>query len=790
VVIGFFAALATVTSPAAFSSNPTSVPEPSIWPHAPTPSSAGYATPGSRAPTPALAGLEEQRPSGRPGAVVPLASSFSVVDTLVLNNDSLVPGNFLATPVASQNPGEIAFDSGTNQLFVSNSNSTTVDVISDLSDRVVAKVPDTGGPMGLTYDPGKGEVFVANWAKNTVTIISDATDKVVGTVAVGTNPYWIAYDSGMGQLFVTNYGSNNVSVISDSSDKVVANVPVGSEPYDVVYDPAKGEAFVVNHNASPTTVTVISDATDTVVTSVTIGSWSIGAAFDTAKGEVFATNGPAQATDVVSVISDANNSVVATVNVGDEPLAAAYDPAASEVFVPNSCIIDSCPGTVSVIADASNTVTATIPVGASPIGIAYDSHNGILYACDQEQGTISLIAPQPIYPVVFSESGLAPGAPWTVIFNGSAQASMNSTGPTYVEPNGTYPFQVSPLPGERATPSSGSVVVAGPAAPVSIVFSPVAAPNYAVTFGETGLSTGALWAVTFNGSTLSSTTTTMTFHSSNGTYPYSVPPISRYTSTPSSGTVTVRGNTAAPTIAFAPLPLGGNATYAVTFSETGLPAGSRWSVTLDRVVNASTSPTLGFTASNGSWPFAVGGISGYSATPSSGTVAVMGGPRSVAVRFSANVSATASSSGGILGLPGAEGYVVVGGAVAAVAVAIALGIHSYAPVSAGGIAGGAAARRLRRRKEDRESSETAPPPTKPGSPGAPITGPSSPSPTPPTAAVRPGPPIPAPSAPPTPEARAPSNLPASAGTPQGICSGCGHTFSGTQRFCTFCGRPR
>ena len=73
--------------------------------------------------------------------------------------------------------------------------------------------------------------------------------------------------------------------------------------------------------------------------------------------------------------------------------------------------------------------------------------------------------------------------------------------------------------------------------------------------------------------------------------------------------------------------------YPVSFDETGLPAGTTWSVSLGGVAEASSSTSIAFSMPNGSYAYTVGPVSGYSAQPGSGTVNVTGSGDSVAVAF-------------------------------------------------------------------------------------------------------------------------------------------------------------
>ena len=78
---------------------------------------------------------------------------------------------------------------------------------------------------------------------------------------------------------------------------------------------------------------------------------------------------------------------------------------------------------------------------------------------------------------------------------------------------------------------------------------------YALTFAEAGLGPGTSWTVTLNGTVASSTTSTIAFNGSNGTYPFTVDPVPGYTISPSSGSVTVNGAATLTNLTFTPVPL-------------------------------------------------------------------------------------------------------------------------------------------------------------------------------------------------------------------------------------------
>ncbi len=172
----------------------------------------------------------------------------------------------------------------------------------------------------------------------------------------------------------------------------------------------------------------------------------------------------------------------------------------------------------------------------------------------------------------------------------------------------------------------------------SLVLTPGAAvpppPQYPVTFTESGLSSGTSWTVTLAGASNSTTAPNgIGFQEPNGTYSFSVGTVAGYSVSPSTGSVTVNGAAVSEAITFTLLPP--QAKYAVTFTESGLPNGTSWTVILAGASNSTTAPNgLGFQEPNGSYSFTIGAVAGYSASPSSGSLTVNGAAVSQAIAFS------------------------------------------------------------------------------------------------------------------------------------------------------------
>ncbi len=165
-------------------------------------------------------------------------------------------------------------------------------------------------------------------------------------------------------------------------------------------------------------------------------------------------------------------------------------------------------------------------------------------------------------------------------------------------------------------------------------------PIYKITFTETGLPSGTSWSVTLNGSTESSITNTITFQEPNGTYSYTIGSINGYTVYPSSGTINVKGANLTLTITFT----ANTTTYTITFTESGLPSGASWSVTLNGITKTSTTNTITFTEPYGSYNYTITLPNGYKTSQSSGTITTTQSSMNVPIVISTTSSISPPSS--------------------------------------------------------------------------------------------------------------------------------------------------
>ena len=506
----------------------------------------------------------------------------------------------------------------------------------------------------------------------------------------GTYPFTVGTVTG----YMANVTSSNVTVTGASFSRPITFTPQTTLT-GVAVSPFADTLTVgtyANFTATPT-------CTGGPCSGVTY-SWSLN---DTALGNLNTSSGAsvkftatASGTENLSVTAMSNgklakNSSTITITttpvptlayVSLTPLTATVNVSGTQTFTAAvGCSGGTCPSGSTYTWSLNNSlgklntssgpqVLFTANSTAGLVNLTVTAHLNGKTAINSSTITIKKASPPPsTYAVTFSESGLPSGTTWSVTLSGAMKSGTGSI--AFTEPNGSYSFSVGAVPGYTASPTSGSFTVSGVAVSKAITFTALPPGEYSLTFSATGLPTGTNWSVTVGATTHTSTGSTISFTEANGTYSYTVGAVAGYTATPSSGSVTVNG--AAETVSLAFAKASTETTYSVTFTETGLPTGTSWSVTLNGSTKSSTTATIAFQEPNGSYAFTVGSVSGYTVGPSPGTIKVNGAAISQAITFTSSTSpGKTNQTTGILGLPGYDGYILVGVVVAAAAAGVVI----------------------------------------------------------------------------------------------------------------------
>ena len=421
-------------------------------------------------------------------------------------------------------------------------------------------IPVENGPWGVAFDPVNNLVYVSNFGSGDVSVINTTTDQDVMAIPVpvlngyGNGP--IAVNSATGVAYVGD-GVGTVYGIDPSTNEVAWTIPLAPYgcPYgcgaDVqTYDPANGDIYVTNIVTN--NVTVIHGTT--VVATIPVGAGPNGAAYDSANGEVFVSNEGSSIRSNLTVINGTTDRVAGQVYPVNTGPGVAFDDSNGYVYVCSNNLQANASNYVTVVNGTDDRVVASIPTSDSCGAAVYDPANGYVYITDRNKPggrdatTVTLVDPTVETVVLNQTVGLAP---------------------------------------------------------IGIAYDPLN-HNLYVANGD-------------------------------------------------SATVSIL-----PQI------------YRLTAHETGLPPGANWSATVGGTTFSSTTPSISFPETNGTFNFTVASATDRSACPSSGNITVAGGPRELNATF--QTSSCSGSSKGLFGLPGATGYYLLGAFVAALVAATVVAI--------------------------------------------------------------------------------------------------------------------
>lgn len=591
---------------------------------------------------------------------------------------------------------DVAFNPTDNDIYVTDRDFNRVSVISGTNNSFVANISEANYALGIAYDGASGDMYVGLYSDRgpgNVSVIS-SNNSVLTTIPLNGDPFGLAADVLNGDVYVSTT-STNISVIGGLTNTLIATIPTEyPESFDsmgVAFDTNNGNIYSTIYQPGAISIIVTGPAPPTYPVNFSESGlpngtrWSAGlngtTQSSTARTITFTEPNGTYVFVIGSVTDYAPNPSYGTFMVNGANVTwtisftlAPYSVTFTELGLPsgtwwtvdlNGSLSSTSSSSIVFNSLVNNTTGYTFIVETVPGYTSNPASGAIAVNGANVTKTITFTAlPAGEYSLTFIEFGLPTSTNWSVTIGSTTHSSTGSL-VTFTETNGTYSFTVGKVSGYFSEDSSGNITVSGADQSLSIDFSPTKPPIFVVTFIESGLPTGTLWSVDLNGTSNSSTTATIGFTEKNGTYNFTVTAPTGYTASPSSGTFTVLGKAVSQSVTFSKAI--SKITYALAFSETGLPSGTLWSVTVNGTVESVTIPTVISQEVNGSYTFAVGTVNGYTASPSSGVIKVSGEAANQTITFSKTSQAT-----GFLGLAGDDGYILIGVVVAVVAAVAAV----------------------------------------------------------------------------------------------------------------------
>jgi DNA-binding beta-propeller fold protein YncE len=269
-------------------------------------------------------------------------------------------------------PADILYLPATQDLWVTESGSESIDIVSSASHTVLRTISGASSfytPWGLTYDPTNGLVYVAGTSSSAVYVINATTYALLGFQIDDPGDYGgVLFDPATGEIYVYGLGfwsyGSSLEVIDPATEAVVDRIamPGGQTPVAVVMDPATGNLAVALANGSGVTVNVTS-------ASVEPGSWTAGAepwnaVLDPATGVAFVTDAGGDV--LVPVRLDGPGGSPPPIALAATPTAGALDPVREVAFLSDP----SGPGILQVDPFDGEGVGPEIRLGHLGLGLA------------------------------------------------------------------------------------------------------------------------------------------------------------------------------------------------------------------------------------------------------------------------------------------------------------------------------------------------------------------------------------------------------------------------------------
>jgi len=331
----------------------------------------------------------------------------------------------IATITVGDTPAGIAITPDNHYAYVANNNNDTiphgdsVSVIDLTTNTLVTTIidPSFNEPYTVTINAKGTIAYVTNSNGSTITLISIPSNTVIGTIGGFDGPSGMVIAPNGTTAYVNNYGGpilgsgngNTVRVVDLTTNTIVgAPITVGQAPASLAMTPDGAFVYVINYvngNPGAGTASVIRTRDNTVVATITGFSGPFQIAI-TPNGKYayvtnFGSNNFYPYGTTVSVVNLTTNAISDTITLGTQPSGIAITPNGCFAYVtnyntlylsPNFTRLNPGLGTVNIIDLRTNKVLCpVILVGSSPANIAIAPNGTRAYVTNYSSNNVSVI---------------------------------------------------------------------------------------------------------------------------------------------------------------------------------------------------------------------------------------------------------------------------------------------------------------------------------------------------------------------------------------------------------------
>jgi YVTN family beta-propeller protein len=279
----------------------------------------------------------------------------------------------------------LSYNSISNKIYCSNSESNTIQTISGDTDSIIATISVGNYPRGLQYNYVSNKLYCANYDDNTVTIIDGQNEQIIKTLDGFSYPERMCFNPLNNKVYCENFGSESISVISGLRDSIVEIIDLtafGGSPQCMIYDSVHNQIYSGNYYG---TIAVISGDSNKVID--TIGAAALDMTINYQNSRLYAISRLSSSSKQIKIISTETNTLIDSILLSYTPSSIIYDPVNDKIF----CASDNYGrGTLYTI-DASNDSIISenfLDRGLGPI--LYLESKNELYIPDQVYDLVSI----------------------------------------------------------------------------------------------------------------------------------------------------------------------------------------------------------------------------------------------------------------------------------------------------------------------------------------------------------------------------------------------------------------
>jgi YVTN family beta-propeller protein len=226
----------------------------------------------------------------------------------------------------------IAVDEVRNIIYIATLDNG-VDVLDGKTDKVITNIPVAGEPVYPGINTFTKSVYVSDQLSSSVTVLGEDENDIVATIPLGggpniSEPEGVAVDPLTNRIYVTNFESaGSVWMIDGRTNTLAATIPVGSSPFGIAVNPLTRSVYVANSCeaeqrpgfSSCQNVSVINEETNEVTVNVPVTGNPVHVAVDELRNRLYSCNIMKNGSFNLSIIDGKHNRALATV-----PLVGAY----------------------------------------------------------------------------------------------------------------------------------------------------------------------------------------------------------------------------------------------------------------------------------------------------------------------------------------------------------------------------------------------------------------------------------------------------------------------------------